>query len=258
MQHYFSLHTHMLYLFLFGMAFLSGFIDTITGGGGLISVPALIYSGLPVTTALGTNKFQSIFGLSMAVYKYHRRGFINFKMIYRGLLMGVLGAVTGAVLVNYISNHFMKYIIPFLLLAVFIFNLLNKELGLKPGKKHLPEPVFFPLFGFILGFYDAFFGPGTGNLWIIAVVFFLGYTFLEASGYAKVLNLKSNLIALSIFLYYGEVSFIIGAIMGIGQLIGSYWGAHMVILKGSKLVRPLFMTVIFVNILVLFYDWIKM
>ena len=151
----------------------------------------------------------------------------------------------------------MKYIIPFLLLGVFVFNLLYKELGLKPGKKHLPEYIFFPLFGFILGFYDAFFGPGTGNFWIIAIVFFLGYTFLEASGYAKVLNLKSNLIALSIFLYYGEVSFIIGIIMGIGQLAGSYLGAHMVILKGSKLVRPLFMAVIFVNILVLFYDWLK-
>jgi cupin 2 domain-containing protein len=257
MQHYFSLHPYVLYLFLLGMGFLSGFIDTIAGGGGLISVPALMYSGMPVTMALGTNKFQSVFGLTMAVYKYHRRGFINFKMIYRGLLMGILGAGSGAVLVNYISNQFMKYIIPFLLLGVFIFNLLYKELGLKPGKKHLPEHIFFPLFGFILGFYDAFFGPGTGNFWIIAIVFFLGYTFLEASGYAKVLNLKSNLIALSIFLYYGEVSFIIGIIMGIGQLTGSYLGAHMVILKGSKLVRPLFMAVIFVNILVLFYDWIK-
>ncbi len=257
MQHYFLLHPYILYLFLFGMAFLAGFIDTITGGGGLISVPALMYSGLPVATALGTNKFQSVFGLSMAVFKYHRRGFINFKMIYRGLLMGILGAGSGAILVNYISNQFMKYIIPFLLLAVFIFNLLNKELGLKSGKKHLPEHVFFPLFGFILGFYDAFFGPGTGNLWIIAIVFFLGYTFLEASGYAKVLNLKSNLIALSIFLYYGEVNFIIGSIMGVAQLAGSYLGAHMVILKGSKLVRPLFMTVIFINILVLFYGWIK-
>lgn len=257
MQHYFLLHPYLLYLFLFGMAFLSGFIDTIAGGGGLISVPALMYSGLPVTMALGTNKFQSIFGLSMAAYKYHRRGFIHFKMIYRGLLMGVLGASSGAVLVNYLPNHFIKYIIPFLFLAVFIFNLLNKELGLKPGKKHLPEQLFFPLFGFILGFYDAFFGPGTGNFWIIAIVFFLGYTFLEASGYAKVLNLKSNLIALSIFLYYGEVHFIIGVIMGFAQLGGSYLGAHMVILKGSKLIRPLFMTVIFINILILFYNWIK-
>jgi uncharacterized membrane protein YfcA len=113
-QHYFLLHPYILYLFLFGMAFLSGFIDTIAGGGGLISVPALMYSGLPVTMALGTNKFQSIFGLSIAVYKYHRRGFINFKMIYRGLLMGLLGAGSGAVLVNYISNQFMQYIIPFL------------------------------------------------------------------------------------------------------------------------------------------------
>lgn len=257
MQHYFSLHPYILYLFLFGMAFLSGFIDTIAGGGGLISMPALMYSGIPIVTALGTNKFQSVFGLSMAVFKYHRRGFINFKMIYRGLLMGLLGAISGAILVNYLSNYFMKYIIPFLFLAVFIFNVFNKELGLKPGKKHLSEHIFFPLFGFILGFYDAFFGPGTGNFWIIAIVFFLGYTFLEASGYAKVLNLKSNVFALCIFLYYGEVNFILGIIMGVAQLGGSYLGAHMVILKGSKLVRPLFMSVIFINILVLFHNWVK-
>jgi cupin 2 domain-containing protein len=239
------------------MAFFSGFIDTITGGGGLISIPALMYTGMPITMVLGTNKFQGTFGMAIAVYKYFKRGFINFKMVYRGLIMGLLGASLGAILVNYISNNFMRYIVPFLLLAVFIFNLLNGKLGLENGKKYLSENLFFPLFGCILGFYDAFFGPGTGNLWIIVIVFFLGYTFLQASGYAKVLNLKSNLISLFIFLYYGDVNFVLGVFMGSAQIVGSYIGAHMVILRGSKLVRPFFMTVIAINILSLFYELIR-
>ena len=114
--------------------------------------------------------------------------------------------------------------------------------------------MFFSLFGFILGFYDAFFGPGTGNFWIITIVYFLGYTFLEASGYAKILNLKSNLIALALFFYYGKVHIAIGMLMAAWQVIGGYLGATMVMLRGAKLVRPIFMTIVFLNIIVLFYQ----
>ena len=108
----------------------------------------------------------------------------------------------------------------------------------------------------MLGFYDAFFGPGVGNFWIMAIVFFLGYTFLNASGYAKVLNLKSNIFSLIIFLWFGKVNILIGLIMACGQFVGGYTGAKMVIMKGSKLVRPFFMTIILINIFVLFYQLI--
>ena len=253
---FFAEHYYILLTFLLFMGFLAGFIDAIAGGGGLISLPALAYTGLPIVMVLGTNKLQSSVGTAMATYKYYKSGLLNFATVYRGLIFGFIGAVMGSVLVNHISNQFMQYIVPFLMLAVFIFNLVNKSLGIKSGKKRMSEIWFFSLFGFILGFYDAFFGPGTGNFWIIAIVFFLGYTFLQASGYAKVLNLKSNLFSVVVFLYYGHVNFIYAGIMAFGQVFGGYLGAKIVILKGSKLVRPLFMLIIFVNILVLFYHLI--
>ena len=250
---FFSQHYYLLLVFLLLMGFLAGFIDAIAGGGGLISIPALALTGMPMAVVLGTNKLQSATGTSMAVFKYYRDGLIDFKTVSRGLVMGFIGALIGAITVNHVSNHFMQFVVPFLMLGVFIFNLFNKNLGVNPGTKRLQEATFFSVFGFIFGFYDAFFGPGTGNFWIIAIVFFLGYTFLNASGYAKVLNLKSNLFSLAVFLYYGKVDFTFGLVMAIGQFFGGYFGAHAVILKGSKLVRPIFMIIVFINVIVTFY-----
>lgn len=256
MHAFFENHILILYVFLILMGFLAGFIDAVAGGGGLISVPALTFTGMPIALVLGTNKLQSSIGTGMAVYKYYRDGLINFKTVYRGLLMGFVGACTGAILANVISNQFMRYIVPFLMLAVFVFNLINKSLGVTEGKKRMGELAFFSIFGFIFGLYDAFFGPGVGNFWIIAIVFFLGYTFLNASGYAKVLNLKSNLFSLVIFIWFGKVNYTLGFIMACGQSLGGYIGAKMVILKGSKLVRPFFMAVVSINIIVLFYQMV--
>ena len=253
---YFSQHYNILMIFLLCMGFLAGFIDAIAGGGGLISLPALVYTGMPIATVLGTNKLQASFGTSVAVYQYYKSGLIDIFTVYRGLVMGLFGTILGTVTVNYVSNQFMEYIIPFLLLGVFLFNLFNKRLGVVATRQRMNEIMFFAVFGFILGFYDGFFGPGTGNFWIIAIVFFLGYTFLDASGYAKVLNLKSNLVSLSVFLFYGKVNFTFAMIMALGNILGNYVGAKMVILKGAKLVRPFFMLVVLINVIMSFYDLI--
>ena len=256
MHAFFEHHQFILYSFLIVMGFLAGFVDAVAGGGGLISLPALTFTGMPMSMVLGTNKLQSSIGTSMAVFKYYKDGLINFKTVSRGLLMGFIGACLGAVTANYVSNDFMRYLVPVLMLCVFVFNLINPKLGVHEGRKRMGELTFFSIFGFMLGFYDAFFGPGVGNFWIMAIVFFLGYTFLNASGYAKVLNLKSNIFSLIIFLWFGKVNILIGLIMACGQFVGGYIGAKMVILKGSKLVRPFFMTIILINIFVLFYQLI--
>ena len=231
------------------MGFLAGFIDAIAGGGGLISIPALLLTHMPIALVFGTNKLQSTIGTATATYNYYKNDLINLKTVYRGLIFGFIGAVCGAVLVNHASNKFMQYIVPILMIMVFIFNLFNKKLGIEPGNKKMQEITFFSLFGFILGFYDAFFGPGTGNFWIIAIVYFLGYTFINASGYAKMLNLKSNLFSLIIFLYYGNVNFGYGITMTLGSIVGGYTGANTAILKGSKIIRPLFMLIVLINII---------
>ncbi len=251
--HFFQEHYYLLLIFLFFMGLLAGFVDAIAGGGGLVSIPALALTGMPIVMILGTNKFQSSVGTSITVYKYYKDGLINFITVYRGLIFGFLGALLGAITINYVPNNFMRLIIPFLMLGVFLFNVFNKNLGIKPGRKRMNDILFFSVFGFIFGFYDAFFGPGVGNFWIITIVFFLGYTFLEASGYAKVLNLKSNIFSLVVFLFCGHVDFIFGTIMACGQFLGGYLGAKAVIFKGSKFVRPFFMTVVLINVIVYFY-----
>ena len=256
MQHIFQDFPYLMYLFLVVMGFVAGFIDAIAGGGGLISLPALTFTGMPLVMALGTNKLQSAIGTSVATYKYYQDGLINLKTVYRGLVMGFFGAVLGAIAATNLPTEFMHYIVPFLMLGVFLFNIFNKKMGVEEGHKRMNEYAFFSIFGFIIGFYDAFFGPGTGNFWIILIVFFLGYTFLQASGYAKMLNLKSNLFSLIVFLYYGHVNFIFGFTMAIGQFVGGYMGAKMVILKGSKLVRPIFITVVGINVILMFYQLI--
>ncbi len=251
---FFSHHYYFLLSILLLAGFIAGFIDAIVGGGGLISVPALMITGMPIALVLGTNKLQSSIGTSIAVLNYHRNGLFRFATVYKGLIMGFFGAWLGVVLVDQISNDFMKIIALILMILVFGFNLFNSEIGVLRGKRRLNESLFFSLFGFILGFYDGFFGPGTGNFWLISIVFFLGYNFLEASGYVKVLNLKSNLIALATFLYYHKVNFTLGFIMAIGQIFGNYMGVKLAILKGSKLIRPLFMTIVFISILSMCYN----
>jgi len=253
---FFSQHYHFLLGFLLLAGFIAGFVDAVAGGGGLISIPALMVTGMPVAMVLGTNKLQASIGTGIAVFNYHHNGLFRFAAVYKGLIMGFFGAWFGVVLVNHISNDFMKIIALILMIMVFVFNLLNSKIGVESGKKRLNESLFFGLFGFILGFYDSFFGPGTGNFWLILIVFFLGYNFLEASGYAKVLNLKSNLIALATFLFYHKVNFILGFTMAIGQILGNYLGVKFAILKGSKLIRPIFMTIVLINILAMCYNLI--
>ena len=251
MQHFFVNHLFLLSSFIIFMGFLAGLIDSIAGGGGLISLPALSMTGLPIVAILGTNKFQSSIGTAVATFKYYKSDLINFRTVVRGLIAGFIGACLGTILAVLLNTQFMSYIVPILLIIVFIFSVFNKNLGLNKGKKKMSELAFFSLFGFLLGAYDGFFGPGTGNFWIIAIVYFLGYTFLQASGYAKVLNLKSNLFSLAIFAISGHVNIFYGFLMAIGSFFGGMVGSKMVILKGSKLVRPIFIIVVGITILVM-------
>ncbi|QIW10632.1 TSUP family transporter [Francisella sp. LA112445] len=249
MQEFFANHFFILCSFIILMGFLASFIDAIAGGGGLISIPALSMTGLPIVMVLGTNKLQASIGTAMATFKYYKNGLINFKTVLRGLIAGFIGASLGTILAVVIHNDFMNKLVPILLIVVFIFSIVNKNLGVNQGKKKMSEVAFFILFGFLLGAYDGFFGPGTGNFWIIAIVYFLGYTFLQASGYAKVLNLKSNVFSLIIFILSGHVNYIFGFLMAIGSFFGGIVGSRMVILKGSKLVRPIFIVVVGLSII---------
>ena len=178
MQHFFAEHFYILCIFIISMAFLASFIDAIAGGRGLISIPALSLTVLPIVTVLVTNKFQQASIVTgMAVLKYYKSGLIDIKTVVRGLVAGFIGACCRALLTLLIHNDFMNNIVPILLIIVFIFSIVNKNLRVAQGKKRMSEVAFFTLFGFVLGADDGFFGPGTGNFWIIAIVYFLDYIF---------------------------------------------------------------------------------
>ncbi len=237
----------------FGVGLLAGTVDAIAGGGGLISLPLLISVGLPAPIALGTNKLQSSIGTFVATYNYFKNNLISFQIIIKGLLFGFFGASSGSLAAQFIDSSILEEVLPFLMLTIFIYTLYTPKLGLLDNKQRMKESLFYMLFGFFLGFYDGFLGPGTGSLWIISLVFFLGYNLSKATAYTKVFNLKSNIIATSWFMLGNNIDYNIGFIMACGQLIGGKVGSQLVILNGAKFVRPIFLTIIFFTILIMFY-----
>ncbi len=248
------LHLSYQILFvLFVTGLVAGTLDAIAGGGGIISLPMLLGVGVPPHIALGTNKLQSAIGTLMATCKYYRAGLFNFKTVFKGLAFGFMGAVSGSICAQQISSEILKQIIPFLLLIIFCYTLLTPRMGKEDKKPILSEFYFYIIFGFGLGFYDGFFGPGTGSFWLFSLTFFLGYNLSKATAYTKVFNLKSNLIAVVCFAFGQNIDYRIGLCMAAGQLIGGQLGAHLTINKGVQIIRPIFIVMVSATILSLFY-----
>lgn len=237
----------------FSAGLLAGTVDAIAGGGGLISLPLLISVGLPAPVALGTNKLQGSVGTLVATYNYFKNNLISAQVIVKGLLFGFLGAISGSVAAQCIDSSILEKILPFLMLTIFLYTIYSPKLGLFDSKQRMKESLFYMLFGFVLGFYDGFLGPGTGSFWVIALVFFLGYNLSKATAYTKVFNLKSNLIATTCFMLGGNIDYRIAFIMACGQFLGGKIGSQLVILNGAKLVRPMFLMIVFFTILVMLY-----
>jgi uncharacterized membrane protein YfcA len=245
-------HSHyLIFPVLFCVGFIGATIDAIAGGGGLITMPMLLFSGLPPQLVLGTNKLQGTIGTFMATAKYYQHGWFSFRTITKGLLFGIIGTILGAFSGQQLSNDMLGKILPILLFLILLYMLFTPALGNEERKPIMNEHWFFIIFGFALGFYDGFFGPATGSLWVFALTFFLGYHFKQATAYAKVFNLKSNIIAVSCFALGGNIDYKIGLCMGAGQLIGGRLGAHLAILKGIAIIRPVFIAVTSITILTL-------
>lgn len=238
---------------LFFVALIAGAVDSIAGGGGLLTVPALLATGMPVPLALGTNKFQSSFGTGVATYNYYKHGLFSFRTVWAGLFFGILGATVGALLTQKIHETILQKIIPILLFVILIYTIFSPKLGTLDRTPKISEKLFFSIFGFGLGFYDGFFGPGTGSFWTASLIYFLGYNLSKATAYTKVLNLKSNLVSLTCFLFLGSVSFKIGFTMATGQMIGGFLGSKLVLKNGAKFIRPIFIFVVTMTIITLLY-----
>ncbi len=241
-------------MLLFGVAFIAGFIDAIAGGGGLITIPALLMTGMPPAMALGTNKLQACGGSFSASLYFLRRRTVNLKEVWFLLLMTFIGAVIGTILIQAVDSTLIKKVIPFLVLAIGLYFLFTPKLGDEDRQKRISYSAFALSAGLGIGFYDGFFGPGTGSLLSLAFVTLLGFNLAKATAHAKVLNFTSNLASLIFFLLGGQIMWTVGLAMMFGQIIGANFGAKMVLSKGKALIRPMVVIMSFIMTAKMAYD----
>lgn len=232
--------TLLLLLLLTGL--IAGFVDAIAGGGGLIALPVLLASGLSPVEALATNKLQGSFGtFSAARYFIHKR-LIDLIQMKVAILCTFVGAVLGTLLIQVMDSGFLAKLMPILLITIALYFLFAPRLGDEDKHERLKPTLFGLLMGSSLGFYDGFFGPGTGTFFTLAYITLAGYGMTKATAHTKVLNFTSNIASLLFFALGGHIIWLAGFVMAAGQLIGGQLGARMVISKGSRLIRPLIVT----------------
>ena len=245
------------YTVFFVAACWGGFIDAIAGGGGLITLPAIMAMGVPPHLALGTNKLQGVFGSFTATLNFTKKGLINYKECFVGIVFTFIGALIGATLILFLNANFLKIIIPFLLIAIFIYTLFMPKIGESDRAAKMNERLFYVIFGLILGFYDGFFGPGAGSFWMFAMVALIGLNLKKAVAHTKALNFTSNIVALGVFIAGGQILWLVGFLMAVGQILGAYFGSNLVIKKEVKFIRTMFLIVVAATICKLLFDYFK-
>ena len=239
-------------LFLTGLT--AGFVDTLAGGGGLITLPVLLNFCPDPVLALGTNKLQSSFGSSSATFHFARAEAFTFLEVRRACLLAFLGSLCGTFLVQHFDSSLLKHIMPFLLFTVAIFVWLRPQLGEKDIHPRMSRLTFDLIFAFGIGCYDGFLGPGTGTFLALAFMLGLGFDMARATANTKALNCASNVASLILFLFAQKVWFIAGVIMGAGQWLGARVGSKMVVTRGTRFIRPIFLTMVILITLKLIYD----
>jgi uncharacterized membrane protein YfcA len=231
-----------------GAGFFAGFIDSIVGGGGLIQVPALLaaYPTAPPADLLGTNKLGSICGVSSATLRYTRVVSLPWRRLWPALCAAFLAALLGATLVSHVSPTVFRPLVPFMLCALLVYVLWNKELGSRHAPQELQGLRLFTAFSAVgaIGFYDGFFGPGTGSFLMLLFIRIYGFDFLHASAAARAVNVATNGGALLLFALQGQVHWGFGLSLGVSNALGSVLGAHTAIKHGSKFVRAIYIVVV--------------
>ncbi len=236
---------------------LAGFVDAIVGGGGLILVPALfsVYVGAAPATLFGTNKGAAVWGTAWACAQYARRVTLPWSALAPAALAALVGAFAGAWTVTQISAEGLRHALPFVLLAVLVYTLARKDLGCDHAPRHAGAAQAWraAAIGLVVGFYDGFFGPGTGSFFVFLLVRWLGYDFLHASACAKLLNTATNLSALTLFAWAGHVWWHVALVMALANVVGSLLGTRLALRHGAGFVRRVFIGV--VGVLILKTGW---
>ncbi len=237
---------------------LAGFVDAIVGGGGLILLPALFatYPGAHAASLLGTNKSASVWGTAFASVQYARRVEMRWGALLPAIALSFLGSFAGAWVVTLVSPQYLRKLLPLILLAVLLYTLARKELG----RTHAPrfagrrELLAAGSVGLLIGFYDGFFGPGTGSFFVFLLVRWLGYDFLHASAGAKLLNLASNVAAIILFSLKGYVWWHFALPLAVANVAGSLLGTRLALKHGAGFVRGVFLVVVSALILKTGFD----
>jgi uncharacterized membrane protein YfcA len=250
----------MEWVFLCGFAFVAGFVDAVVGGGGLIQIPALFLWLPPAQAALavpvlGTNKLSSICGTTMAVVQYARRVPLPAPILWPAALSACLFSFVGARVVTLVQPQALRPLVLVLLVAVAVYTFVRRDFGSLHAPQLSPRAARNAglLTGAVIGFYDGFFGPGTGSFLIFVFVGVFGFGFLGASASAKVVNLATNLSAVAWFAASGNILYRYALPMGACNILGSLLGARLAILKGNRFVRTFFLVV--VSAMILRFGW---
>jgi uncharacterized protein len=224
--------------FLMAVAFIAGAIDAVAGGGGLLTLPALLSAGISPAAAIGTNKLQSTFSVETAALTFARKGRIDFRRFAVPTVAAFVGAAAGAFVLTRIDPAFLSGLIPLLLVAMAIYYALKPDLG--DEDRHVrARPLLLVAVAAAIGFYDGFFGPGTGSFYITALIALFGFGTVNAIAHTKLLNFASNLASLAVLLIAGEVVFAAGLCMAVASVAGAWVGAHSALRFGTRIVRPL-------------------
>lgn len=244
-----------LIVLLIGAAFVAGFVDSIAGGGGLITVPALMLAGVPPITALATNKVQGLFGAGMAAITYARAGHVDLRRQIFPAGLAFVGAALGAVLASHLPVAVIRIGLPFLLIAIALF------FAFKPGLDDVDKvqritPLMFTatLVPFV-GLYDGLLGPGTGAFFMLGFVGLAGYGILKATAHTKLLNFASNIGGLCGFMVVAKPLWVLGLAMGGAQIAGAYLGSTLATRIGARLIKPVLVLASTALALRLMWDW---
>lgn len=213
-------------ILLFVAALVAGFVDTLVGGGGLITIPALLMAGVPPITTLGTNKIQAVFGSGTASFLMFKHKRVLFQTIKLAMLTAFIGSLIGAVVVQFFNPAFLQWLIPLVVGLIALYFLFAPNINDADREPKITESSYRNKAVSTIGFYDGMLGPGTGSFFVLAGVALRGQDILQSTANAKALNFATNLAAVFVFIAAGKVLWMVGALMMVGQAIGAHLGAH--------------------------------
>ncbi|QDP18830.1 TSUP family transporter [Sphingomonas xanthus] len=243
-----------VYAALTATAVLTGFIDAIAGGGGLIMMPALLFAGVPPINALATNKLQSMFGTATACLNYARKGLVDWRANLPTVALVFAAASIGVIAVQTIDTRALALLIPLLLMGVALYVLLSPRMDDEDAHQRLSQRGYAPI-GAAIGAYDGFFGPGTGSFFTATLVGLRGLGLTRATALTKLFNLTSNVASVLIFAIGGKMFWLLGLCMAAGAMLGGYIGSHTAMRFGARLIRPLLVTLSLGLTLRLLWSW---